>query len=75
MEYIHINLSLIHVLFSLHSFQTTFQILTPFCQRCMSFRKIEIEILKVSAQKHISEMRLEMYLKTLILPFALDLYP
>lgn len=31
MEYIHINLSLIHALFSLHSFQTTFQILTPFC--------------------------------------------
>lgn len=75
MEYIHINLSLIHVLFSLHSFQTTFQILTPFCQRCMSFRKIEIEILKASAQKHISGMRLETYLKTLILPFALDLYP
>lgn len=31
MEYIHINLSLIHILFSLHSFQTTFKILTPFC--------------------------------------------
>lgn len=41
----------------------------------MSFRKIEIEILKASAQKHIPGMRLEMYLKTLILPFVLDLYP